>query len=36
MSGGRYSKPKIVPEDSDLTKAAEILNAGKRVAIRKR
>jgi pyruvate dehydrogenase (quinone) len=32
-SGVGYSRPKIVPEDSDLTKAAEILNAGKKVAI---
>jgi pyruvate dehydrogenase (quinone) len=32
-SGVGYSRPKIVPEDTDLTKAAEILNAGKKVAI---
>ena len=32
-SGVGYSRPKIVPEDADLTKAAEILNAGKKVAI---
>src|SRR6201985_449826 len=32
-SGVGYSKPKIVPEDADLAKAAEILNAGKKVAI---
>jgi pyruvate dehydrogenase (quinone) len=30
-SGIGYSRPKIVPEDADLMKAAEILNAGKRV-----
>ena len=28
-----YSKPKIIPEDADLSKAAEVLNAGKKVAI---
>jgi pyruvate dehydrogenase (quinone) len=32
-SGVGYSKPKIVPEDADLVKAAEILNAGSKVAI---
>src|SRR6201996_5895452 len=32
-SGVGYSRPKIVPEDVDLTKAAEILNAGKKVAM---
>ena len=32
-SGVGYSKPKIVPEDADLAKAAEILNAGNKVAI---
>jgi hypothetical protein len=32
-SGIGYSKPKIVPEDADLTKAADILNAGNKVAI---
>src|SRR6185312_14571106 len=32
-SGVGYSKPKIVPEDADLSRAAEILNAGKKVAI---
>jgi hypothetical protein len=28
-----YSRPRIVPEDTDLTKAAEILTAGKIVAM---
>src|SRR3981189_1385792 len=32
-SGVGYSRPKMVPEDADLTKAAEILNAGKKVAM---
>ena len=32
-SGVGYSRPKIVPEDTDLRRAAEILNAGKKVAI---
>src|ERR1700709_1742152 len=32
-SGVGYSKPKIVPADADLAKAAEILNAGNKVAI---
>jgi pyruvate dehydrogenase (quinone) len=32
-SGVGYSKPKIVPEEADLAKAAEILNAGSKVAI---
>jgi pyruvate dehydrogenase (quinone) len=32
-SGVGYSKPKIVPEEADLVKAAEILNAGSKVAI---
>ena len=32
-SGVGYSKPKVVPEDTDLAKAADILNAGKKVAI---
>jgi pyruvate dehydrogenase (quinone) len=32
-SGVGYSKPKVVPEDADLAKAADILNAGKKVAI---
>jgi pyruvate dehydrogenase (quinone) len=32
-SGVGYSKPKIVPEDADLAKAADILNAGSKVAI---
>lgn len=32
-SGVGYSKPKVVPYDEDLRKAAEILSAGKKVAI---
>src|SRR6201990_2858098 len=32
-SGVGYSRPKMVPEDVDLTKAAEILNAGNKVAV---
>jgi pyruvate dehydrogenase (quinone) len=32
-SGLGYSKPKIVPEETDLAKAAEVLNAASRVAI---
>jgi pyruvate dehydrogenase (quinone) len=32
-SGVGYSRPKIIPEDADLAKAAEILNAGKKVAM---
>jgi pyruvate dehydrogenase (quinone) len=32
-SGVGYSKPKVVPEDADLAKAADILNAGDKVAI---
>ena len=32
-SGVGYSKPKVVPEEADLAKAADILNAGKKVAI---
>src|SRR3978361_2122872 len=32
-SGVGYSKPKIVPEEADLAKAAEILNAGSKGAI---
>lgn len=32
-SGVGYSKPKIIPEDADLSEAAEVLNAGKKVAI---
>src|ERR1700758_3831526 len=31
-SGVGFSKPKIVPEDADLRRAAEVLNSGKRVA----
>src|SRR5246500_5632266 len=32
-SGAGYSKPKIVPVDADLDRAAEVLNAGKKVAM---
>jgi pyruvate dehydrogenase (quinone) len=32
-SGAGYSSPRIVPKTDDLQRAAEILNAGKRVAI---
>jgi pyruvate dehydrogenase (quinone) len=32
-SGVGYLKPKITPQDSDLDRAADILNAGKKVAI---
>ncbi len=32
-SGAGYTKPVIVPNDEDLQKAADILNAGKKVAI---
>lgn len=32
-SGPGYSRPTVVPSDTDLHKAAEILNAGKKVAI---
>lgn len=32
-SGPGYSKPRIVPHDADLTRAAEVLNAGRKVAI---
>jgi pyruvate dehydrogenase (quinone) len=32
-SGLGFSAPKVVPHDSDLARAAEILNAGERVAI---
>src|SRR5436190_6869541 len=32
-SGVGYSKPKIVPEAPDLARAAEVLNAGSKVAI---
>src|SRR3982751_244803 len=28
-----YSQPRVIPEDGDLTKAAEILNSGKKVAM---
>jgi pyruvate dehydrogenase (quinone) len=32
-SGVGYSRPKVVPEDADLERAAEILNAGEKVAM---
>lgn len=32
-SGIGYSKPKVVPYDGDLQRAAEVLNAGRKVAI---
>ena len=32
-SGTGYSRPVVVPEESDLRKAASVLNAGKKVAI---
>src|SRR4051794_38162169 len=32
-SGIGYSRPKVVPEDADLQRAAEILNAGEKVAM---
>lgn len=32
-SGTGYTRPKVVPYDSDLDRAAELLNAGKKVAI---
>jgi pyruvate dehydrogenase (quinone) len=32
-SGVGYSKPKVVPYDADLQRAAEVLNAGEKVAI---
>jgi pyruvate dehydrogenase (quinone) len=32
-SGVGYSRPKIVPTDTDLDRAAEVLNAGKKVAM---
>jgi pyruvate dehydrogenase (quinone) len=32
-SGVGFSKPKTVPEDADLRRAAEVLNSGKRVAM---
>lgn len=33
LSGIGYSKPRVVPHEADLRRAAEILNAGKKVAI---
>lgn len=32
-SGPGYSKPRIVPTDADLARAAEVLNAGRKVSI---
>src|SRR5215207_10503761 len=32
-SGVGYTEPRVIPPDSELTKAAEILNSGKRVAM---
>src|SRR5205085_8240987 len=32
-SGVGYSKPKIVPKDADLARAADILNSGNKIAI---
>jgi pyruvate dehydrogenase (quinone) len=32
-SGAGYTPPRVIPEDADLARAAEVLNAGKRVAI---
>jgi pyruvate dehydrogenase (quinone) len=33
LSGIGYSKPRVLPIDADLRRAAEVLNAGKKVAI---
>jgi len=33
FSGVGYSKPRIVPQEADLRRAAEVLNTGKKVAI---
>lgn len=33
MSGSGYTRPKVVPYEADLRRAAEVLNAGKKVAI---
>jgi pyruvate dehydrogenase (quinone) len=33
FSGVGYSKPKIIPYDEDLKRAADVLNAGKKVAM---
>ena len=33
LSGIGYSKPRVVPQEADLRRAAEVLNAGKKVAI---
>ncbi|HJW57252.1 MAG TPA: thiamine pyrophosphate-requiring protein [Burkholderiaceae bacterium] len=33
LSGIGYSKPKVLPYETDLQRAAEVLNAGKKVAI---
>src|SRR5947207_12910351 len=32
-TGAGYSSPRIVPKDIDLRRAAEVLNAGKKVAM---
>ncbi|WP_299820609.1 thiamine pyrophosphate-requiring protein [uncultured Jannaschia sp.] len=32
-SGVGYTRPRVVPQDADLARAAEVLNAGKKVAI---
>ncbi|MCC2980994.1 thiamine pyrophosphate-requiring protein [Sphingomonas sp. IC4-52] len=32
-SGPGYSRPRVVPQESDLRRAAEVLNAGRKVAI---
>ena len=32
-SGSGYQRPRVVPHDADLRRAAEILNAGKKVAV---
>lgn len=33
LSGIGYSRPRVIPQDADLKRAAEVLNAGKKVAI---
>ncbi|MFP3334509.1 thiamine pyrophosphate-requiring protein, partial [Pseudomonas sp. SIMBA_064] len=32
-SGSGYQRPKVIPYEADLQRAAEVLNAGKKVAI---
>ncbi len=32
-SGLGYSPPRVIPQDADLRRAAEVLNAGKKVAM---